>query len=285
MLNPQHPKRSRRRTAGRSAPIGLAALAVVSLLVLLLVHLLPGKQPAEATAAEQTLPSPAANPYAESDFYSDGTFTRCSAVSGFVGVDVSSHQKEIDWQKVAAAGVDFAMIRVGYRGYDQGGLHLDTMWGENAQGALDAGLSIGVYFYSQAITTEEARQEAELVLSAIRSYNITYPVVFDWECVGADARTYGTSSRTVTDCTAAFCQMIQDAGYTPCFYFNQSMARDTFRLRELLPYDFWLAQYSDAMTFAYDVDIWQYSNSGQVDGISTAVDLNFSFRDYAGKNK
>lgn len=278
-------KNRRRRTPVRPVLVGLAALAVTGLLVLLLIRLLPSRQAPGQPSAEPTMSAPAPNPYTESDFYQDGSFIRCSAVKGFVGVDVSSHQRQIDWEKVADAGVDFAMIRVGYRGYDLGGIYLDKNWEENAQGALDAGLSIGVYFYSQAISVEEAQEEAKLVLDAIADYEIDYPVVYDWECVGADARTYGASSQLVTDCTAAFCQTVQAAGYTAGFYFNQSMARDTFQLRELGEYDFWLAQYSDAMTFAYDVDMWQYSNSGTVDGISTAVDLNLSFRDYTGDHK
>lgn len=172
------------------------------------------------------------------------------------------------------------MIRVGYRGYDQGGLHIDTYAEANLQGALDAGLPVGVYFYSQAISVEEAREEANMLLEFIRDWDITYPVVFDWEWVGADARTAEVSSRTVTDCTLAFCRMVQEAGYTPAFYFNQDLAQNTFRLRELQDFDFWLAQYQDAMTFAYDVDMWQYSCTGRVAGITGDVDLNLCFKSY-----
>lgn len=172
------------------------------------------------------------------------------------------------------------MIRVGYRGYDQGGLHIDAYAEANLQGALDAGLPVGVYFYSQAISVEEAREEANMLLDFIRDWDITYPVVFDWEWVGADARTAEVSGRTVTDCTLAFCRMVQEAGYKPAFYFNQDLAQNTFRLRELQEFDFWLAQYQDAMTFAYDVDMWQYSCTGRVAGITGDVDLNLCFKSY-----
>ena len=173
------------------------------------------------------------------------------------------------------------MIRVGYRGYEQGGIYEDTYARANLQGALDAGLDVGVYFFSQAVTVEEAIEEANVVLDLIKDYKITYPVVFDWEWVTGDARSGDITSRTLTDCTKAFCDTIAAAGYTPMFYFNLSMAQTMFRLRELTDYEFWLAQYSDAMTFAYDVQMWQYTCEGTVPGITTAVDLNLSFLDYA----
>lgn len=258
------------------------AIGIVALAIFAIRGLFPPR-PEVNLPREPEYPPPAANPYTESDFYGEDGFIRCSAVDALVGIDVSSHQKEIDWSAVADAGVDYAMIRVGYRGYDLGGLYVDSNWEQNVTGALDAGLEVGVYFYSQAITVAEALEEAELVLMTIKQYDITFPVVFDWECVGADARTYGLSARMVTDCTAAFCQTVATAGYTPMFYFNQSMARDTFRLPELQDYDFWLAQYDDAMTFTYNVQMWQYTNQGQVAGISTDVDLNLSFVDYGAE--
>lgn len=257
--------------------LGLAAAGVLILALLLSSEKKPGREP----STEATLPAPPANPYSEADFYTENGFVRCSAAAAKTGIDVSSHQEEIDWGAVADAGVDYAMIRVGYRGYDQGGVHVDDYAEANLRGALDAGLQVGVYFYSQAVSVEEAREEAKLVLDFIKDWDITYPVVFDWEWVSGDARTAETSSRVVTDCTLAFCQMIEEAGYTPAFYFNQDLAQNTFRLRELVQYDFWLAQYDSAMTFAYDVAMWQYTCTGSVPGVTGDVDINLCFKQYS----
>ena len=273
-------KRQMDARSPRGLLLGLLGLAGAGALMILLLFLKPGLPSSPTSTAEATLPPPPENPYTQADFYTEDGFVRCSAAPAKTGIDVSSHQEEIDWAAVAASGVDYAMIRVGYRGYDQGGLHIDAYAEANLQGALDAGLPVGVYFYSQAISVEEAREEANMLLDFIRDWDITYPVVFDWEWVGADARTAEVSGRTVTDCTLAFCRMVQEAGYKPAFYFNQDLAQNTFRLRELQEFDFWLDQYQDAMTFAYDVDMWQYSCTGRVAGITGDVDLNLCFKSY-----
>ncbi len=238
-----------------------------------------------ASTQPPTEPPPPANPYSEADFYEEDGFIRCSAAQTWVGIDVSSHQEEIDWQAVKNAGVDYAMIRVAWRGYTEGGLNVDAYAEENLRGATEAGLPVGVYVYSQAVSVEEAREEAAFVLELIAGWEITYPVVFDWEWVGGDARTAETDGETVTACTQAFCQMVEAAGYTPAFYFNQDLASTTFDLSLLQTYDFWLAQYSDAMTFPYDVAMWQYTCTGQVDGVSGDVDINLCFRNYEDDSK
>lgn len=274
---------AKKRKEWNTKALMLGLLGLVAAAVILVVLLRSGAEMVEETVpTEPTLPVPASNPYTEADFYQEGPFIRCSAAEAKTGVDVSSHQEEIDWAAVKAAGVEYAMIRVGWRGYGEGSLNIDLNAEANLRGALEAGLPVGVYFYSQATCVEEALEEAKLVLSFIKDWEITYPVVFDWEWIGGDARTAQTDSRTVTDCTLAFCQAVEAAGYTPAFYFNQSMARDTFRLRELQQFDFWLAQYNDAMTFDYDVAMWQYTCTGRVDGITTDVDINLCFKDYEG---
>lgn len=273
-------KRQENEPNPKALVVGLLGLIGAGALITLLLFWNLGHTAPPEPPTEETLPTPPANPYVQTDFYINDGFVQCSATEAKTGIDVSSHQEEIDWQAVASSGVEYAMIRVGYRGYDQGGLHIDPYAEANLQGALDAGLSVGVYFYSQAISVEEAREEAEMLLNFIRGWDITYPVVFDWEWVGADARTAEVSSRTVTDCTLEFCRMVEEAGYTPAFYFNQDLAQNTFHLRELQKYDFWLAQYQEAMTFAYDVDMWQYSCTGQVPGITGDVDLNLCFKSY-----
>ena len=196
------------------------------------------------------------------------------------GVDVSVHQGTIDWQKVADAGFDFAMIRVGYRGYGmEGNMRGDTQFLNNVQGALNAGLDVGIYYFSQAVTVEEARQEAAYVIEQIAPYDITYPVVFDWE-----RQNYaGSRTQTIPDtdllCSMAnaFCADIEAAGYEAMIYFYQNLAYNNLDLSQLLDYPFWLAQYTDYPSFYYDFDMWQYTSSGKVPGISGNVDLNLRF--------
>lgn len=221
------------------------------------------------------------SPYQEEDFYQQDGFTHCntSPVS-LVGIDVSSHQGPIDWQAVADAGVDFAIIRVGYRGYTTGGLNEDERYYTNMESALAAGLDVGVYFYSQAISTAEAREEAQFVLDRLGGYEITYPVIFDWEQGDQEERTDHVDNETLTNCAIAFCDTIETYGYRAGCYFNQSFGYDRFDLRELEEYDFWLAEYNTHQSFLYDVELWQYTNMGSVPGIDTTVDLNLCYVDY-----
>jgi GH25 family lysozyme M1 (1,4-beta-N-acetylmuramidase) len=198
-----------------------------------------------------------------------------------VGVDVSAHQKEIDWEQVAASGVEFAIIRVGFRGYAGGTVNQDSYFEENIKGALTAGLDVGVYFFSQAVTVDEAIEEAEYTLKMIRPYNITYPVVFDWERQSAStSRTKDTDEETVAACAAAFCETVKAAGYTPMFYSSPSKAYK-MELGYLADYPFWLAHYTinqTASSYRYRYDIWQYSSSGSVPGITGKVDMDISLR-------
>ena len=198
------------------------------------------------------------------------------------GVDVSIYQGEVDWQAVADAGIDFAMIRVGYRGYSQGSLQLDERFQANMEGALEAGLDVGVYFFSQATTVPEAEAEADFVLEAIRGYPIQYPVVFDWEFVTAnEPRTDGMDGQGVTQCASAFCELISIAGYTPMVYFNQDMGYLFYQLDQLDSSAFWLAEYGSRPDFYYDFEMWQYTHTGTVPGIQGNVDLNLAFRDFS----
>ena len=198
-----------------------------------------------------------------------------------LGIDVSVYQGEIDWQAVAGSGIDFAMIRVGYRGYSQGTLQMDERFQANMEGALEAGLDVGVYFFSQATTVAEAEEEADFVLEAIRSYPIRYPVVFDWEFItSGEARTDGMDGHGITQCAAAFCELVSVAGYTPMVYFNQDMGYLVYELQELDSSPFWLAEYDSSPDFYYDFEMWQYTHTGTVPGIQGNVDLNLAFRDF-----
>lgn len=194
------------------------------------------------------------------------------------GIDVSTHQKDVDWQAVAADGVEFAMLRLGHRGYSEGGLFLDQTFEQNLQGALDAGLEVGVYFFSQAVTPKEAEEEADYVLETLGGQELSLPIAFDWESIpGDEARTDGLDGTMMTRCAAAFCKRIEDAGYRPAVYFNQTQGYLHYDLRDLTDYELWLAEYDPAPDFYYHFDLWQYSHTGRVDGIQGDVDLDLAF--------
>ena len=195
-----------------------------------------------------------------------------------VGIDVSAHQGLIDWQAVADSGVEFAMIRVGFRGYTVGNVNLDTRFEYNIQGALDAGLDVGVYFFSQAITVEEAQEEAQFVLEQIADYDITYPVVFDWETISGDhARTDSMTPELLNQCAQAFVQVVEEAGYTPSVYFNLSLGYFWYDQAMLADWHTWLAEYKEIPVCYYDYEMWQYSSTGTVPGIKGNVDLDIAF--------
>ena len=200
------------------------------------------------------------------------------AVISHKGIDVSRHQGEIDWSLVAQDGVEFAFIRVGYRGYGSGKMMEDEYFEENITGALQAGIKVGVYFYSQAVTEAEIQEEAAFVLEKIAPYRIECPVVFDVERVTeSDGRMNGISIEDRTAFALQFCQMIENAGYKPMIYHNTEMGVMFLGLEALEQYDKWFAAYSDVFYYPYDYKVWQYSQSGRVQGIQGDVDLNISF--------
>ena len=232
--------------------------------------------PVEPVDLEPTVPE---NSYDPAGFYEEGGFKRYKSEDTLasVGVDVSSHQQEIDWELVAANGVEFAMIRVGYRGYTEGEIQPDDSFVQNIEGARAAGLDVGVYFFSQALDEQEAIDEANYVLEQIKDYPLSYPVIFDWEDIEADARTDGMDSVQLTKNAIAFCDTIEQAGYRAGVYFNQRFGYEEFDLESLQDYVFWLAEYNDTPSFSFHFQIWQYCNDGRVDGIKTDVDLNLAF--------
>ena len=205
-------------------------------------------------------------------------------IKTYTGVDVSSFQGDIDWEKVKNDGIDFAIIRAGLRGYGSKGLiHEDENARKNIEGALEAGLQVGVYFFSQAITVEEAIEEAEFVLDIIKDYNITFPVVFDWENEpDKNMRTDNLPDNILTDCAVAYCERVKQEGYIPAVYFNLSFGYLRYNLDAIKNYTFWFAQHKeDSPEFYYNYSIWQYSHTGTVDGINADVDLNISFTDFS----
>lgn len=196
------------------------------------------------------------------------------------GIDVSEHQHEIDWAQVAASGVDYAYVRLGYRGYTEGGLFEDPYFRANVEGALANGLQVSVYFFSQAISVQEAIEEAEYVLARIRDYNITLPVVYDWEKINGEtaARTDNLDFSILNDCAVAFCDTVKNAGYEPAIYFNRHLGYYGYDLSRMTDYDFWFAlPESSFPNFYYAVDMWQYSFTEQVPGITGETDMNLMF--------
>ena len=237
-----------------------------------------GTRPADET--RETLPPPPENPYEPIDFEADeqtGEITLTSG-TGIKGIDVSQWQGEIDWQQVKDSGVEFVMIRVGGRGTgEKGNLYAD----ENAQtyyeGATAVGLKVGAYFFAQSVSVEEALEEAEYVLDAVKDWDVQMPLVYDWEYVDEEARTANVDSRTLTEMAKAFCGEIRDAGYTPMIYFGRSQSVDLLMLEELVEFPFWLAMYSTIMDYPYKIDMWQYTETGSVPGIEGNVDMNLLF--------
>lgn len=235
--------------------------------------------PTEPT--EPTLPPPETSPFNPTEDFAtiDGYLTCINEnYKSVLGIDVSEWQGSIDWQKVKEAGVEYAMIRVGYRGWKSGELCQDPYAQANYAGASAAGIKVGAYFFSQAINVAEAVEEANYLAGLIKDWNVEMPVVFDWEFYPDDsARTAKMDTRTLTDCSKAFCDAVTAAGYEPMLYFNISHSQDNIYIRELTDYKFWLANYDTVPNHPYKVDMWQYTDTGTVPGIYGNVDINLYF--------
>ncbi len=194
------------------------------------------------------------------------------------GIDVSFNQGTIDWQKVRDDGIDFAVIRVGYRGYESGELHEDTSFRTNMNGAALAGIEKGVYFFSQAVSEEEAAEEAEYVLSLISEYRVDLPIVYDMETVTDHDRIASLTSEEKTAIARAFAERIKKAGYEPMIYGSDYWLQ-TIHMEQLQDIcTFWMAHYTQTVPDAsYQFEIWQYTEKGEVDGIDVPVDMDLMF--------
>jgi len=205
------------------------------------------------------------------------------------GIDVSSHQNRsclnetIDWEAVAEDGVDFAMVRIGYRGTSTGGLNADAYYEQNIEGAMDAGLETGVYFFAQAVTVEEAIEEAEFVLELLEDLEINGPVAYDWEMKDSSYRVYGTPPEMATACAVAFCERIKAAGYTPMVYAGSYVSYVKYDQGALADYLYWYPEYKSDESeklypqLYYQMDYWQFSSKCYIDGIGGHVDANIQF--------
>lgn len=194
------------------------------------------------------------------------------------GIDVSSHQGDIDWEAVAADGVEFAFIRAVYRGYGTGKLVVDEKCIENIEGAQAAGIDVGVYVFSQAINQAEIDEEASMVLSLLDGYELQLPIVFDVEKVSdSEARTNNLTVEERTNLTKAFLGKMENAGFDTMIYHNTEMGAMLLDLTQLTEYKKWFAGYNQEFYWPYEYDLWQYTESGHVSGISGNVDLDIWF--------
>ena len=204
--------------------------------------------------------------------------------TSYVGVDVSKLQDYIDFTKVKKAGIQFVMIRGGARGYGTGQLIVDEYFLDNLKRATDAGLDVGIYFYSQAVTKEEAVEEAALILENIGEYKIAYPIAYVMELITNDtARTDSLSKSEKTDIAKAFLKAVEDAGYKSILYGNKEWLIKEIDMSKLTAYDVWLSQQEDIPDYPYRFTMWQYDTGGTVDGIAGPVNMNISFIDYSEK--
>ena len=235
----------------------------------------------EAQAEPEPLPTieaiiePEANPYGRLDFqYNKQNYLYCLRQDSYPGVDVSAFQRNIDWQRVKNSGIQFAMLRLGYRGYESGKLVEDEYIQQNLEATKEVGMPIGAYFFSQALTIKEVDEEIEFMLKILGDYELHMPIVLHWEIPTPDARTAQMDARTLTALQEYFCETMAEKGYTPMVYFNWHQSNTLLYLNELEAYPFWLALYSDRMTYPYHVEMWQYTASGRVPGIQGDVDIN-----------
>lgn len=210
---------------------------------------------------------------------------QASLENATLGIDVSKWNKDIDWEKVKKAGVEFAIIRCGYRGSSTGSLVIDPYFEKNIKGAQTAGINVGIYFFTQAVTDVEAVEEASMVLSLIKNYHITYPVFIDTEGAGGSGRADNLDVEKRTLVCKAFCDTIESGGYSAGVYASKNWYNNRIDAEELEDYAIWLAEYRKIPTYEGYYDMWQYTSKGQIDGIQGNVDLNVSYYDiYADMN-
>lgn len=194
-----------------------------------------------------------------------------------LGIDVSKWNKEIDWQAVKEEGIEFAIIRCGYRGASSGALVIDPMYEQNIKGAIDAGIPVGVYFFTQAINEVEAVEEASMVINLIEDYDVDYPVFLDSESAGGKGRADKLDAEERTGIHETFLETVSAAGYETGIYASKNWLNDQINMTELSTYKTWLAEYADVPSYDEYYHMWQYTSKGSVDGIETHVDLNLCY--------
>ncbi len=239
---------------------------------------------------EMTIPyfnAPTSKNYRPDQFVERKGIITYEGGDSFLGINVSMKQGEIDWNQVADSGVEFAMIRVGWRQFEKGKIMPDPNFEANMKGAEEAGIPVGVYFYSKAVTDAEAEEEANFVLEKIRSYNVSYPIAFYWEydtkddgSKDPDSRTVRCNGEQVTGFIDTFCKKVKATGRTAAYYCDKSMGYDSLNLERLKDYDMWYAEFRTAPSFFYDYKIWQYTKEGTVPGIEGTVPFSLALKKY-----
>lgn len=228
------------------------------------------------------------NTYMEDNFITDENGLVSYQVDGQTvtkkGIDVSKYQGEIDWEAVKNDGVDYAIIRVGIRGYSEGGIMEDEFFRRNMEGAIANEIPVGVYFFTQALNQEEALEEANFVIEMLQGYSLTYPVYLDIEDVKkADCRTNNLTVEERTNNAKVFLEAIAAAGYKPALYGNMKTYLLMLDLASLEQYDKWFAGYTLPIYYPYEYKMLQYSEKGRVAGVPGQVDVNICFEDYGGQ--
>ncbi|MBQ8795815.1 MAG: glycoside hydrolase family 25 protein [Clostridia bacterium] len=204
-------------------------------------------------------------------------------LASYTGIDISSFNGDIDFQTVKNYGIDFVIVRLGGRGYGAEGVIFEDDYAmHNLKEARKADLMVGAYFFSQAITVDEAIEEAQFCLDLLDGFYLDYPLAFDWENIdpSENPRTENVDAETLTNCARAFCHTVNEAGYIPCLYTDSKKAYMKFDLSKLENVDIWYAFYNDEPDMYYNYMMWQYSCTGYVEGIEGDVDLNICFKNY-----
>lgn len=262
--------------AGYKVPVGQTRVKVkdkVEYLPINDISLLIKKESEVDAAAEDS---------GEKDALADADQTEMTDLKAFsgktkAGIDVSKWNGEIDWDRAKNAGVQFAIVRAGYRGSVTGSLVQDIYFDANMKGAASAGVPVGVYFFTQAVNEVEAVEEASAVLAWIREYEITYPVFIDTEGAGGGGRADSLDADTRTLVCEAFCRTIQNAGYEAGVYASRNWYDHNLHTRKLENYYIWLAEYRSVPLYQGYYRMWQYSSKGHVDGIEGNVDMNIMY--------
>lgn len=275
----------------KALALRVLVIAVPVLVVFCLVHFLrpAAKSSTEETSAEAvTVPAwesityvnPAAA-YDSSKFVKNGSLMSYQDENyvSVQGIDVSSYTGDIDWAKVKAAGIRFAFVRLGYRGYTEGGISLDSHFVQNMDACKVQGIPVGVYFFSQAVSEDEAREEAAFCIQNLSGYDLALPIIYDPEDAPDDtARTANLTGTQITANALAFVKAIEDAGYTAGIYANREWQKNVLDMTQFQNTIVWFAGFTDTPQTAYHFEYWQYSHTGSVDGIASDVDVDMDIR-------